>query len=42
MGGKVFADSSSIYQDEAKVLFEYYKNVAESIVAEEKSFESKI
>ncbi len=42
MGGKVFAESSSIYQDEAKVLFDYYKNAAEAIVAEEKNFERQI
>ena len=42
MGGKVFAESSNIYQDEAKILFDYYKKAAETIVAEEKRIEGEI
>ena len=42
MGGKVFTESSNIYQDEAKILFDYYKKAAESIVAEEKRIEGEI
>ncbi|MBR6084878.1 MAG: hypothetical protein IKP61_04610 [Spirochaetales bacterium] len=42
MGGKVFAESSNIYQDEAKILFDYYRKAAESIVAEEKRIEGEI
>lgn len=42
MEGKIFNDSSNIYQDQAKVLFEYYKNAAEKIVNEEKILEGKI
>ena len=42
MGGKVFAESSNIYQDEAKILFDYYKKAAEAIVAEEKRIEGEI
>ncbi|MFA6938316.1 MAG: hypothetical protein WCQ67_08805 [Treponema sp.] len=42
MTGKVFAESDNLYQDEAKVLFDYYKKAAEKIVAEEKELESKI
>lgn len=42
MEGKIFNDSANIYQDEAKVLYEYYKSAAEKIVNEEKSYEDKI
>ena len=42
MGGKVFAESSNIYQDEAKILFDYYRKAAEAIVAEEKRIEGEI
>lgn len=42
MTGKVFEDSINIYQDQAKVLFDYYKKAAEKIVAEEKSVEQSI
>lgn len=42
MTGKVFAESANLYQDEAKILFDYYKKVAEKIVAEEKDLEAKI
>lgn len=35
MTGKVFKESNNIYQDQAKVLFDYYKNAAEKIVSEE-------
>lgn len=42
MEGKIFNDSANIYQDQAKVLFEYYKSAAEKIVNEEKSYEEKI
>lgn len=40
--GKVFKDSSNIYEDEAKVLFDYYKKAAEKIVEEEIECEKKI
>ena len=30
--GKIFQDSNNIYQDEAKVLFNYYQQAAERIV----------
>ena len=36
MTGKVFQDSANVYQDQAKVLFEYYKKAAEKIVGEQK------
>lgn len=35
MTGKVFSGSSNIYQDQATVLFDYYKNAAEAIVSAE-------
>lgn len=40
--GKIFKDSSNIYQDEAKILFSYYKRCAERIVAEEERIEGEI
>ena len=42
MEGKIFNDSADIYQDQAKVLYEYYKSAAEKIVNEEKIYEDKI
>lgn len=42
MTGKIFADSENIYQDQAKILFDYYKSAAEKIVAEEMILETKI
>lgn len=35
MTGKVFDESADIYQDQARVLFNYYKNAATKIVTEE-------
>lgn len=35
MTGKIFESSSNIYQDQAKILFDYYKAAAETIVAAE-------
>lgn len=40
--GKIFKDSSNIYQDEAKVLFNYYQQAAERIVREEERIEKEI
>ena len=37
--GKIFKDSSNIYQDEAKILFNYYQQCAEKIVSEEERLE---
>jgi hypothetical protein len=42
MEGKIFADSVNLYQDEAKILFDYYKKAAEKIVAEEIELEESI
>lgn len=35
MTGKIFERSSNIYQDQAKILFDYYKSAAETIVSAE-------
>lgn len=35
MTGKIFEGSSNIYQDQAKILFNYYKTAAETIVSAE-------
>ena len=32
MKGKIFASSDNIYQDQAKILFDYYRQAAEKIV----------
>ena len=40
--GKIFQESSNIYQDEAKVLFSYYQQAAERIVREEERIEKEI
>ena len=42
MTGKIFKDSTNIYEDEAKILFDYYKKAAEKIVGEEIDLENKI
>jgi len=42
MTGKIFKESSNIFEDEAKVLFDYYKRAAEKIVSEEIDLENKI
>jgi len=42
MTGKIFPESSNIYQDQAKVLFNYYSQAAEKIVAEEERIEHEI
>ena len=35
MTGKIFPESNNIYQDQAKILFNYYQQAAEKIVSEE-------
>lgn len=35
MGGKIFSDSLNVYDDQAKVAFDYFRKAAEKIVAEE-------
>ena len=42
MTGKIFPESNNIYQDQAKILFNYYSQVAEKIVAEEERIEKQI
>jgi len=40
--GKVFAESMNLYQDEARILFNYYRKAAEKIVKEETDLEKSI
>lgn len=42
MSGKVFPESANLYEDQAKVLFDYYRGVAEQIVSQEEDLEKKI
>ncbi len=42
MKGKVFKDSENIYQDQARILLDFYEKAAEKIVFEEKVIERKI
>ena len=42
MKGKIFQESSNICQDQAKILFNYYQQMAEKIVQEEEHFEKEI
>jgi len=42
MTGKIFPESSNIYQDQAKILFNYYSQAAEKIVTEEERIEKEI
>lgn len=42
MKGKIFPESSNIYQDQSKILFNYYQQMAEKIVQEEEHFEKEI
>ncbi len=40
--GKIFSDSSNIYQDQARLLFNYYEQAAERIVSQEEAIEKQI
>ncbi len=40
--GKIFPESVNIYQDQARILFNYYQQAAEKIVKEEEEIENKI
>lgn len=42
MSAKIFPDSANVWQDQARVLFNYYRQCAERIVAEEERIESEI
>lgn len=40
--GKIFDDSSNIYQDQARLLFTYYEQAAQDIVKQEEAIEQEI
>ena len=42
MTGKIFTESNNVYQDQAKILFTYYQQMAEKVVQEEERFEKEI
>lgn len=42
MKGKIFAETNNIFQDQAKILFNYYQQMAEKIVIEEERIEKEI
>lgn len=42
MKGKIFKESSNVYQDQAKILFNYYQQAAEKIVREEERIENEV
>lgn len=42
MTGKIFPESNNIFQDQAKILFNYYSQAAEKIVQEEERIEHEI
>ena len=42
MKGRIFPDSTGIHEDQARILFDYYRAAAESIVRQELDFEQKI
>jgi hypothetical protein len=42
MKGKIFPESSNIFQDQAMILFNYYQSMAEKIVQEEERIEKEI
>ncbi len=42
MEGKIFPTSGNIYQDQARILFNYYKTAADKIVTEEERIEARI
>ena len=39
MTGKIFEASANIYEDQARILFDYYRKVAEQVVGEEERLE---
>jgi hypothetical protein len=41
-GGKIFPESANLYQDQARILFNYYRKAAEKIVGEEMELEKSI
>ena len=42
MKGKIFPESTNIFQDQAKILFDYYQQAAEKIVQQEEKLEKEI
>ena len=42
MMGKIFPESGNVYQDQARILFNYYRQAAEKIVSEEERIEKEI
>lgn len=40
--GKIFPESGNVYQDQARILFNYYRQAAEKIVSEEEHIEKEI
>ena len=42
MKGKIFPETSNILQDQAKILFNYYQQMAEKIIQEEERIEKEI
>ncbi len=42
MTGKIFKESSNVVQDQAKILFNYYQQMAEKIVREEERIEGEV
>lgn len=42
MKGKIFSESSNLFQDQARILFNYYRQAAEKIVQEEERIEKEI
>ena len=42
MSGKIFSESASIYEDQAKILFDYYRRIAEHIVEQEVALEKQV
>jgi len=42
MNGQIFPDSANVLQDQAKILFNYYRQAAERVVSEEERIEGQI
>ncbi len=42
MEGKIFPDSANTWQDQAKILFNYYRQAAERVVSEEERIEQEV
>lgn len=42
MSGKIFPGSASIYEDQARILFDYYRRIAEHVVEQEVALEKQV